>query len=277
MAAIFLALGASGAWGLGDFFGPLKARTLGVLPVLLVGQTAGLAGIALVVAVHGEGPAGEKVLLAIPAAFAGSLGLAAFYRGMAVGVISVVAPIAGVSAAVPVLIGIASGDRPSGLQLAGIVVALAGVGAASYEPQPEGSARIGPGIGLALLAALGFGLYFVPMHAAGDADALWSTLVFRIVSTSLMATACLALRPTIRMGGADLAVVLAAGIFDMSGNLLFAASAGRGLVSVTSVLASLYPVLTIVLAHAVLRERTTPAQKAGVTATLAGVALIAAG
>jgi drug/metabolite transporter (DMT)-like permease len=275
--AVLLALGASASWGVADFFGPLKGRTYGVLPVLVVGQTAGLTGIAFVVAAHGEGPHGAGVLLAVPAALAGSIGLAAFYRGMAVGAISVVAPIAGVSAAVPVLIGIATGDRPSAVQLAGITVALAGVVAASYEPVPAGRGRLDAGVALAFLAALGFGLYFVPMHAAGEVDALWATLVFRITSTSLMACAALVRRPSLRIRGRDLAVVALAGTLDMTGNLLFAASSSHGLVSVTSVLASLYPVLTIVLAHALLRERTAPRQRAGIAGTLLGVALIAGG
>jgi drug/metabolite transporter (DMT)-like permease len=275
--AVLLAVGASVSWGFGDFYGPLKGRIYGVLPVLLLGQTAGLAGIAILVALHGEGPASPEVLLAIPGAFAGSLGLVAFYRGMAVGAISVVAPIAGVSAGVPVLIGIAAGDRPSAAQLLGILVALVGVAAASYEPSPAGGGRLGAGVGLALLAALGFGLYFVPMHAAGEADALWATLVFRITSTSLLGFAALVARPSLRIRRPDLAVVALAGILDMTGNLLFAASASYGLLSVTAVLASLYPVVTIVLAHAVLHERTAPTQRAGIAGTLLGVALIAAG
>ncbi len=276
MAAVLLALGASASWGVGDFFGPLKARRYGVIPVLLLAQSAGLAAIAAIVALHGESPRSAGALLAVPAALAGALGLAAFYRGMAVGVISVVAPIAGVSAGIPVLIGIATGERPSALQLAGIVLALVGVAAAAYEPR-EGSRRLAAGAGLAMLAALGFGLYFVPMHAAGEADVLWATLVFRITSVMMMATAALVRRPSLRIARNDLRVVAAAGVLDMTGNLLFAASASYGLVSVTSVLASLYPVVTIVLAHVLLRERTLPAQRAGIVVTLGGVALIAAG
>jgi drug/metabolite transporter (DMT)-like permease len=275
--AVLLALGASASWGVADFFGPLKGRTYGVLPVLVVGQTAGVSAIALAVAARGEGPPNADVLFAIPAAIAGSLGLIAFYRGMAVGAISVVAPIAGISAAVPVLIGIATGDRPSAAQLIGIAVALVGVAAASYEPQPAGGGRLGAGVGLAFLAAAGFGLYFVPMHAAGEADALWATLVFRITSASLVACVALAVRPSLRLSRRDGAIVAGAGVLEMSGNFLFAASSSYGLVSVTSVLASLYPVVTVVLAHAFLHERTTPSQRAGIVGTLAGVALIAGG
>src|SRR5256885_14552468 len=101
MRAIALALGASLTWGLADFFGPLKGRTLGVLRVLVYVQLGGLAGIALIVAVRGKGPADAGALLAIPAAISGKPGLYAYYPGMAGGAMSIVGPIAGLSALVP--------------------------------------------------------------------------------------------------------------------------------------------------------------------------------
>src|SRR5919197_5519045 len=113
MSAIALALGASLTWGLADFFGPLKGRALGALRALVYVQLGGLAGIALIVAVRAKGPAHAGAFFAIPAAISGTLGLYAYYRGMAVGAMSIVAPIAGVSAVVPVVFGIATGDRPS--------------------------------------------------------------------------------------------------------------------------------------------------------------------
>jgi uncharacterized membrane protein len=236
----------------------------------------GLIAIAAAVAIRGAGPAGSAVLLAIPAALSGTLGLYAYYRGMAVGAMSVVAPIAGVSAAVPVTVGLATGDRPSPLQIVGIVVALAGVGLASREHQ-EGERRIAAGVGLALLAAVGFGGYFVPMHAAGDADFWWASLIFRSTSFSLVALTALAMRSSVRVSRGDAAFVAAVGIGDMLGNALFAASSSHGLVSVTSVLASLYPIVTVVLARAVLHERVDRSQQAGVLATLAGIVMISAG
>src|SRR5919204_2345409 len=156
MAAVLLALGASATWGLADFFGPLKGRTLGPLRVLVYAQLGGLAAIGLVVAARGRGPADPAALLAVPAGISGTLGLYAYYRGMAVGAISVVAPIAGVSAVIPVAVGVASGDRPSPLTAIGIGCALAGVYLAAREPGREG-ARLAAGVGLALLAAVGFG------------------------------------------------------------------------------------------------------------------------
>jgi uncharacterized membrane protein len=129
--AVALALGASLTWGFADFFGPLKGRSLGPIRVLFTAQIVGLTAIGLAVAIRGKGPHDAAVLLAIPASLSGTLGLYAYYRGMAVGAMSVVAPIAGVSAAVPVTVGLATGDRPSPAQIAGIVLALAGVGLAS--------------------------------------------------------------------------------------------------------------------------------------------------
>jgi drug/metabolite transporter (DMT)-like permease len=276
MAAIALALGASLTWGLADFFGPLKGRTLGPLRVLVYAQLGGLATIALIVGVRGRGPADDAAFLAVPAAVSGTLGLYSYYRAMAVGAMSVVAPIAGVSAAIPVVVGILSGDRPSAATSLGILCALGGVFLASREPQ-RGGARLAAGVWLALLAAAGFGGYFPPMHAAGDADFWWAALLFRITSTSVIVAAAAISRPPLRLGPVDLPLILLVGIGDMAGNLLFAAAASKGLVSVTSVLASLYPVVTIVLARIVLAERIARSQEAGIALTLTGVALISAG
>src|ERR1043166_3217512 len=133
MDAIVLALGASLSWGLADFFGPLQGRRFGALRTLVYVQIGGLVGIAVIVAVRWIGPQGLAALLAIPAAISGTLGLFAYYRGIAVGAISIVAPIAGVSAVVPVIVGIASGERPSALQLGGVACSPPG----GVLPAPE--------------------------------------------------------------------------------------------------------------------------------------------
>jgi drug/metabolite transporter (DMT)-like permease len=271
--ALALALGASLAWGVADFVGPLIARTLGALRVLFWAQVGGLAAIAIAVAVRGERPDEWLVLLAIPAAFAGTLGLWAYYRGIAAGAISVVAPIAGASAIVPVVYGIATGDDPSALQFLGIACALVGVVLASLE-RHEGTHRIAAGVGLALLAAIGFGFYFPPMHAAGKADFWWASLIFRATALLVIAAAAAVQRPSLRLRPRELAIVAAVGIGDTLGNVLFAASSGTGLVSLTAVLASLYPIVTVLLASAVLHEQTAPTQRAGIALTLAGVVLI---
>jgi len=276
MAAIALALGASLAWGLGDFFGPLKGRTLGTLRALVYVQLSGLAAIALVVAIRWQGPKGAAALLAIPAAFSGTLGLYAYYRGAAVGALSIVSPIAGISAIVPVIVGVASGDRPSPWQLLGMACSLGGVFLASRDPSRSGS-RLAAGVGLALIAALGFGGYFPPMHAAGIADFWWAALIFRITSTAVIVAAVARARSSIRVEPLQVSALALIGVADMLGNLLFAAASSSGLVSITSVLASLYPVITVVLARIVLEERVARSQEVGIALTLAGVALISAG
>jgi drug/metabolite transporter (DMT)-like permease len=276
MAPIVLALSASLTWGLADFFGPLQGRVLGALRTLVYVQLGGLAGIALIVAVRGKGPEGAATLLAIPAAISGTLGLFAYYRGIAVGAISIVAPIAGISAIVPVIVGIASGDRPSVWQLLGIACALVGVFLAAREPGRTG-ARFAAGVGLAMLAAVGFGGYFPFMHAAGNADFWWASLIFRLASTSVILVAVAAQRPALGVPGRLLPWLVLIGLGDMFGNLLFAAASASGLVSITSVLASLYPIVTVVLARIVLAEQVARTQEAGIGLTLAGVALISAG
>ena len=115
--AIVLALGASLTWGLADFFGPLQGRSLGALRTLFYVEIGGLVAIAIVVAARGNGPAHAAAFFAVPAGVSGTLGLYAYYRGAAAGAMSVVAPIAGISAVVPVIFGIASGDHPSAWEL----------------------------------------------------------------------------------------------------------------------------------------------------------------
>lgn len=273
MTPLLLALGASLAWGVGDFFGPLISRTVGVLPVLMWAQIGGVASLAIAVAIRAQAPAGWGVLYAIGAGCGGMLGLFAYYRGMITGAMSVVAPIAGVSAVIPVIFGIATGDDPSVAQVAGVVAALAGVGLASIEHQ-EGRRRVAAGVGLALLAACGFGFYFPWMHAAGKVDFWWASMVFRTTALLLVATAVTTQRIDVRLSPRMAAIAVGAGIVDTVGNVCFAASSQHGLVSLTAVLASLYPVVTVLLAASILHERVAPLQRTGIALTLAGVVLI---
>jgi uncharacterized membrane protein len=231
--------------------------------------------IALSVGIRGKGPEHLGALLAIPAAISGTLGLYAYYRGMAVGAMSIVAPIAGISAAVPVIFGIATGDRPSAWQWLGIAAALGGVFLASREPGK--GRRVAAGVGLALLAAIGFGGYFPPMHAAGVADFWWASLIFRMTSASVVFAVVAIKRPSLAAPPVQVSILALIGIGDMLGNLLFAAASTSGLVSITSVLASLYPIVTVVLARLVLKERVARSQEAGIALTLAGVARISVG
>jgi drug/metabolite transporter (DMT)-like permease len=247
---------------------------------MVVSQTIGLAVIAAIVAVRGEGPpGGDFEIYAALAAIAGLIGVASFYRGLAIGVMSVVAPISALAAAIPVTVGVATGDRPSTAQAIGIAIALAGVALASREVDEEagGGGRVATGVGLALLAALGFGGFFLGIDKASDGDVLWAILANRMTGVPLLIVLALVLRPPMPRARADLGVLALIGTLDMTANALFAWAATEGLVSVVAVLGSLYPMVTFALAHIVLGERIQRPQQVGVAGTIAGVALISAG
>jgi drug/metabolite transporter (DMT)-like permease len=280
MLAVALGLSSSLCWGLADFLGGIQSRRVSVLAVLLVSQGAGLLVVAIGIAIaQPSAPGIADLWPAAVAGLAGALALSAFYRALAIGTMSIVAPISATGAAVPVIVGIATGDRPSALQLAGIVAAVIGVILASREldeDRPAGS----PGatsIILALLAALGFGTFFVGMHDAADASVPWALFTARAASVAGITVAVLAVRTPIPGDPRRLAALALVGLLDVAANALYAWGSTEGLLSVVAVLGSLYPVTTVLLARAVLGERVRRIQEAGIVAALAGVALIAAG
>ncbi len=277
MLSAAFALTASLAWGLGDFLGGLKSRALPALAVMAVSQPFGLVVLAAAVVVRGSRPDGFEVAWAALAALFGTVGLVAFYRGMAAGAMSVVAPIAAVAAGVPIAWGVVSGDTLGGLQGIGVAAALGGSVMTSLERRGE-QTRVAAGAGWAVLAMLGFGGYFVPMHAAAAHDWLWPAFVFRCTSVALV-WATVSVRGDLpRRLRPHLPVLVAVGLLDTGGIAVFSAAASsHGLLSIVSVLASLYPVVTVLLARFLLGERVQRAQSLGVVVTLAGVVLITAG
>ena len=276
--AALLALAASLSWGVGDFLGGVKARVLPSLTVLAASQPFGLAALGIAAAARGTGIPGDEVAWAALAALFGTLGLFAFYQGMAAGAISVVAPIAAVAAGIPVIWGVAvSGDHISFLQAIGFVAAIGGSVCASLELRAERT-QIAAGVGWAVLAMLAFGAYYVPMHAASAQDWLWPAFFFRCTSVTLVWSVVLIrrARPTGLRG--HWPALIAIGFLDTGGNALYAAaSSSHGLISVVSVLASLYPVVTVLLARLLLGERVQRTQDVGVAVALVGVVLITAG
>jgi drug/metabolite transporter (DMT)-like permease len=278
VAAIALALLASLSWGTGDFLGGLASRRSSTATVVALSMAAGMVLVAAVVLVsHDAVPCRDNLLAAVGAGAAGALGLAGLYRGLAVGAMGVVAPISALAAGLPFTIGLLEGERPGGLQVAGVVVALAGVVLVSREPGGGAGAARAAGVGLALTAACGFGLYFVLMDAASDESVPWAVLVARATAALLALGAVAVLRAPLRVPRPLVPMVLGVGAFDVAANVLFGLASARGLVSVVSVLSALYPVVTVGLAWVVLRERTSAGQRLGAAAALAGAALIAAG
>lgn len=277
MLAIALALGASLSWGFGDFLGGLKSRSLHVLTVLAISQTAGLGAVLVWLALSGDGfPGWASTADAAAAGAGGCLGLGALYRGMAVGAMGIVAPVSAASAAIPFTVGVASGERPGVLQVAGILLALAGVALASREPADRGGGRAA-GVGLALVAALGFGLYFVFLDRAAEGSVPYAVATARGVSSLLAVAVAVAVGAALRPGAAALPALVAVGLCDVGANVLFGLASTHGFLSVVSVLSSLYPIVTVGLAALLLHERIAPTQRLGVAGALAGAALITAG
>jgi len=275
--AIALALAASASWGLGDFLGGLTARRIHVLTVLVVQQVFGLGAAMVWFVLASEGfPGWAAAGWAAAAGACGCLGIGALYRGMAIGAMGIVAPISAVAAVIPFTVGIGSGERPGVLQVAGIVLALGGVAVASREPADRGGGQAA-GIGLALLAALGFGLYFVFADRAADESVPFAVATARGVSLAVALVAALVVGASLRPGRSFLPALVVIGFCDVGANMLFSLAATQGYLSVVSVLAALYPVVTVVLAAVLLHERVAPTQRLGVAGALAGAAMITAG
>jgi drug/metabolite transporter (DMT)-like permease len=278
VAAVLLALAASASWGVSDFLGGLKTRAVAVLTVLAVSQPAGLLLLGSIVLVRWQPPPhGLPILWAVLAGIGGAIGIGALYQGLAVGSMGIVAPITSTSPLIPLTVGLARGERPSSVQLAGIAVALVGVAFAGWEPGAPGARRqLSAGAGLAILAAASFGSSQVALQSAAHDDPYWATFILRVASSTLVLLAVTRRRPG--RGPAGIwAVLIVIGLLDSGATELFAIATTKGLLSVVSVLAALYPVLVAILARAFLHERLTAVQRGGALAAVAGAAAISAG
>ena len=277
MLAVVLALGASAGWGTADFLAGTATRRLSVLVVALISQSAGLVLMAVLVVSAPHVPTAHVLVLGAAAGVLGIVGLLALYAGLAIGPMGVVAPLAALSGLVPVAVGLAQGERPAAIQAVGIVLAIGGVVLASRHRDEHGGRASPKAIGLAALAAVALGSLVVMLRDAGRVEATWAVLMVRVSSLALLGVLVLARRPAFSGARPLLATLVVVGVLDAGANLLFVLASQRGLLSLVAVLASLYPVATVILARGVLKERLSGVQLAGVAAALAGVAMIAAG
>jgi len=274
--SVVLALLSSLLWGSADFGGGLLSRRLPAYAVVGVSQGLGLL-VATIAALVTRGFAEPTSWLpwAVLAGMAGATGLVCFYAALASGTMGVVSPIAALGAVVPVAVGVASGEKPSQLAALGVLLALTGAVAAS-GPELRGDTGIRPVL-LASVAGVGFGLTMVFVARGAEHDAVMTLWGMRVTSVTGFLLAAVAVRSIGGVRPPDLLPLAAVGIADVAANLLFALASQRGLVSVTSVLSSLYPVVTVLLAWALLHERLQRLQQIGVAAALAGVALVSLG
>jgi len=282
MAAIALGLASSVLWGLSDYLGGLKSRSFPVPVVLAMMYGSSLTVMLAFVAIRGEGPPpAENVLAALGAGLVGIAGLSAFYRALAIGTMSIVAPIASTGVALPVIVGLIGGDSPGPVRSAGLALAVVGIVLASREDD-AGAADVRQqrlSIVLAIVAGLGFGSYFVLAEIGSSGDVAWALVASRTSAFPLIAAFALV---ALRRGGArpvgrTLAVLAGIGLLDLAANFLFNHASTIGELSSVAVASSLYPVTTVMLAALLLGERVQGVQRVGVIVALAGVVMIAAG
>jgi drug/metabolite transporter (DMT)-like permease len=275
-----LATVCAAVYGTADFFGGLATRRSRVFAVVVLSQMAGLALVVVLLPFLPGILTIGTLAWGMAAGVAGSAGLVLFYRALAIGVMSVVAPLtATASAILPVLFGLATGERPEPLALGGVVLALLAVLLVSRSSSsPEVTS--GPDYGsvlTSLAAGAGFGGFFILLSQAPDDGGMWPLFGARLISITLIALLALVTRRTLRPGSGALPIIIAAGTLDMVANVLFTLAQQRGLLSLVAVLVSLYPASTLLLARYVLGERLNTVQVVGIGFTLAAVALIAAG
>jgi drug/metabolite transporter (DMT)-like permease len=278
--AILLALGCAVVYGASDFLGGLASRKTSVFGVVALSQIIGLAALLALLPWLGGPVDAADLWWGAASGLAGAAGLVIFFRTLARGVMSVIAPVTAVTAAaVPVLVGLLTGDRIGIWSAVGIGLALAAVVLVSAEGGLAALSQARPASLLpALLAGSMFGIFFVLLDRTSDGSGLTPLVTARLASVALVGVIALATRQPLRVTRAALPLVAASGVGDMTANALFLlATQQGGQLAITGVLASLYPVSTVVLAQLVLRERLVGAQVAGLGAAAAAVVLITAG
>ena len=280
--AAALALLSSLLWGTADFFGGHFTRRMPSVVVVLISQAIALLLILPTVWIFGgfDDPSGY-FWWGVAAGIVGPVGLVSFYWALSIGTMGVVSPIAATGIVVPVAWGLVDGERPSTMQFAGIVVGFVGVVLAGGPdvPREDVDARQlhAKSIVLALIAALGFGASFVCLNGGGEFSVGMTLVVQRSTSVALMVIPVVLITRLVGLRMRDLPGLAGVGAGDAAANGAFAWSSSLGLLSVTSVLGSLYPVATLLLARTILGERLTRLQGYGVALALAGIVLLAAG
>jgi len=272
-----LALASSACWGTSDFFAGLKSRTISPPAVVAITQTFALLALSVILLARHTGfsPSftGSGPWWAIAAGVAGGVGLVSFYTALASGTMGVVAPISSLGALVPVFLGLLTGEKPTATAWVGMAIAVTGAALAS-GPELTGAVPPRPVL-LAVVAAASFGtsLYCLDRGARyALLETLWG---MRATSVAIFLVAGLVARTVGGTRARDLPALAAIGLGDVTANGLFAFASSRGMVSVASVLGSLYPVATLCWARVLLGERLRRTQSAGVALTLVGVVAIA--
>jgi drug/metabolite transporter (DMT)-like permease len=274
-----LALASSVTGGVSDFLSGTTSRRIGTLWFMFWTQLVQLALAIGWVAISGdEAPGVGTIAIAAGAGLGLTIGLTAFFQAMVVGKISIVAPLSATGVAIPVAAGLIGGEHPDATQIVGIAVTACGAVLAARGPREPESPGPESGVLLAFLAALGGGVFFWLGAIASHHSAAWTVLVARVVPSIVLASAVVLGRAGRRrpIDRREASRMLAAALLGFAGLALYAAATLHGALAIVSVLAALYPVVTVLLALRVLGERMQRSQQVGILAVLGGVVLLSA-
>jgi drug/metabolite transporter (DMT)-like permease len=272
LAALF-ALSAATAWGSGDFTSGTAARRIGSLPTVLISYSVGLVALVIVALARQEPfPAPPDLLWGALAGLSGMMGLGFLFRGFATGQMGIVAPVSAVLAtAVPVIFAAFTEGLPHEVQLVGFALALVSIWLLSRPEKLKGRPA---GLDMALLAGLGFGGFFTALDQVGPTAVFWPLVAGRVASCTALVVVALAMHRPIIPPHAPLRLLILGGTLDVSGNLFFLLALQSGRLDIASVLASLYPGVTALLARVVTKEHMARLQVIGVAVAVLAIVLI---
>lgn len=274
----FLAVLASMVYGSADFLGGLASRKTSALTVVTLSQGVGLfVVLATIPFFPAARAATSDVAWGAAAGMAGAVGVGLLYYALAIGTMSIVAPVSAIFAVlVPFAVGIVQGERPTALAVSGVAVAVVAIVLVSQTPADvEQHAAQLKSIVIAVLSGIAIGLFLVALDGASDEAGLWTLVIARIASLVLLLP--VALIRGIWPARGSVGPIIAAGVLDMSANIFYLLAVARGMLSIVATLVSLYPAATVILARIVYGERLRLRQQWGVVCAIAAVALIVAG
>jgi uncharacterized membrane protein len=273
---VVLGLCAALLYGVGDFAGGIASRRFTAVTVLLLSYPVGAVLMAALLPAFGGHFTARSALFGTIGGTAGLVGVVLMYSLMTVAPINVISPVTAVLAAiVPVVVGVGIGERPHVTAWFGIALGLGAVVLVSRTTDDHPHGRIGARVlALAFVSGLGFGAYFVFLARAGHDSGLWPLVISRFASALLIVPLAKARGAFAVVRGRMLWVVLLAGSCDALANMCFLLASRHGLLSLASVLTSLYPATTVILAVWLLREHTSPTQRLGLGLAAGSIVLI---
>lgn len=276
MVTVVLGLLAAALYGLGDFSGGFASRAHNSVTILLYAYPVGAVLMALLLPLVPGHLNGHVLVFGTLGGLAGLLGVSVMYQLMVTAPMNVISPVTAVLASiVPVVVGVAIGERPAVAAWIGIALGMLAVVLVSRTTDDHPHGRIGPRVlTLAGLAGVGFGLYFVFLARAGHDSGLWPLVISRIASAVVIVPLAVGRGSLVRVRGRTLVWALLAGTCDALANLFFLLSARTGLLSLASVLTSLYPAVTVLLAMVLLNEHASRVQRTGLALAAVSVVLI---